>query len=82
MSKLTDPVRDLRRCRTCGLDTIEAEEIKAHEIDCAALAEEALLENAQEAAEANAKWELEAEDKWVDEQIQRRGESKGHNYGR
>ena len=30
-----DPFRDLRRCRFCGLDTIEAAGIEAHEEDCA-----------------------------------------------
>lgn len=34
MSKFTDPIRDLRRCRFCGLDTIDANAIGAHEDDC------------------------------------------------
>jgi len=34
MNKFTDPIRDLRRCRFCGLDTIEAACIEAHEEGC------------------------------------------------
>jgi len=34
MSKFTDPIRNLRRCRFCGLDTIEERMIDTHEDDC------------------------------------------------
>lgn len=34
MSKFTDPIRNLRRCRFCGLDTIEERMIDTHEDNC------------------------------------------------
>jgi hypothetical protein len=34
MSKFTDPIRDMRRCRHCGLDTILSEDIDDHEENC------------------------------------------------